>query len=401
MTLCEFMEVGDLMPKYIPRAGNPRPKKRKQSAGSAKPVGQQAALFPGKLSDVPKIKAAFERLRHGTDSVEIGGSIEIDDDIHTLTMADAAKEIDSVEYLVRGVVPYGMVTGGIAEPGVGKSAFALGGLARPIMTGCDWFNGSRGPKPGFVLWCATESDMAITKDRMEKWCMPFDKMLLPFADDPLASIDLLDDAHLARVQALICKYQVHLMVVDSLRGSHDGDENCSRVGKVLKNLSGIAERTRAAIFVVHHTKKLMEGEEVSANSSRGSNAILALFRAQLGFDKPDPESDWVRVRMLKQNLGLAPQPFGMRVTGTGLEFGEAPKKPGKDTRKANAIEFLHGVLADGKWHLRDDVMQDAAQFDLSSNAVQRAREELGITLNSAYIRKRPDNRYEWRLPPAH
>ena len=71
------------------------------------------------------------------------------------------------------------------------------------------------------------------------------------------------------------------------------------------------------------------GEEVSANSSRGSNAILALFRAQIGFDKPDPDSDWVRVRMLKQNLGLAPEAIGMQITSSGLEFGDSTREASK------------------------------------------------------------------------
>jgi RecA-family ATPase len=233
-------------------------------------------------------------------------------------MTDAAKLIAGVKYLVRGWIPFGMVTGFIAEPGVGKSAFALW-TARTIMTGDQWFTGAVGPQPGSVLWCPTENDMAITKDRMEKWRIPFKRLRLPF-DDPLASVDLLDVTHLERIESLICKYQTKAIFVDSLRGSHDGDENSSRVGKVLKNLAEIAERTSAAVIVVHHTRKLIEGEEVTANSSRGSNSILALFRSQLGFDKPDADSDWVRVRMLKQNLGLAPAPFGLRITGL-LQIG--------------------------------------------------------------------------------
>ncbi len=92
--------------------------------------------------------------------------------------------------------------------------------------------------------------------------------------------------------------------------------------------------------------------------------------------------------MLKENLGLAPEPFGMRVTDRGLEFGEPPTKPDKETQKAKAVEWLREYLRDGKWHLRNDVMTDAAQFDLSANAIQRAREELGITVDSPYIRKR-------------
>ncbi len=105
--------------------------------------------------------------------------------------------------------------------------------------------------------------------------------------------------------------------------------------------------------------------------------------------------------MLKQNLGLAPDPFGFSVTDKGLAFGEAPRKRSKNTQKQKAEEWLQDHLANGEWHLRDEVMECAKQFDYSTNAIQRAREELGITLNDGTIRKRPtDTRYEWRLPKS-
>jgi hypothetical protein len=368
----------------------------KATSGPVAPVGSKACGIGSNRS----LQEAFDRVQNGTDPIEIGGSVDTEDDLTTATMADAAQLIASVRYLVRDWIPYGMVTGFIAEPGVGKSAFGLW-TAGTIMSGGTWFNGTKGPEPSYVLWCPTENDMAITKDRMEKWGIPFERLLLPFAEDPLRSVDLLNDDHLTRLEKLICKYKPKAMFVDSLRGAHDGDENCSRVGKVLQNLAAIAERTGTAVIVVHHTRKLTEGEEVSANSSRGSNSILALFRSQLGFDRPDPESDLVRVRILKENLGLAPKPIGFRITSKGLEFDSAPEKRDKDTQKAKAGEWLAERLGDGEWHLRNDVMNDAAQFDYSANAIQRAREELGITSKAGYVRKRPaDNLYEWKLPAS-
>jgi hypothetical protein len=82
-----------------------------------------------------------------------------------------------------------------------------------------------------------------------------------------------------------------------------------------------------------------------------------------------------------------------------LEFGEAPTKPDKDTQKAKAAAWLRDYLGDGEWHLRNEVVADAEQFDFKPGAIQRAREELGITQDTGCVRKRPtDNLYEWRLP---
>jgi hypothetical protein len=291
-----------------------------------------------------------------------------------------------------------MITGIVAEPGNGKSAFSLW-LARTIVTACMWFTGLRAlPKPARVLWCGTENDLAITLDRMRKWGIPEHGIILPFKDDPLRPIVLTDDSHLERIESLVNRYKTPAVFIDSLRGGHDGDENNSQVGRVLQSLSAIAQRTGAAFIVVHHTRKLSVDEEVTANSSRGSNAILALMRSQIGIDRPDPESPWRRARVLKENLGLAPKPVGFRITDKGLEFGPAPEKPKKDTRKQDAVDWLKANMPPNAWNPAKAMVTQAKQAGFSDNALQRAREELGITTATGCVRQRADGCYEWRMP---
>jgi hypothetical protein len=239
--------------------------------------------------------------------------------------------------------------------------------------------------------------MAITLDRARKWDLPIERLLVPFDDDPLCQINLESEDHLRLIEQLICKYKTPLVVVDSLRGGHDGDENSSRVGRVLQSLAAIAERTKAAILIVHHTKKLGTDEEITANSSRGSNAILAMMRSQIGIDRPDPGSKWCRMQVLKENLGLAPQPVGFLVTDNGLEFGAPPERPRKDTRKQDAIDWLKATMTPG-WHLARDIHAKAKQAEFSENALQRAREDLGVTTATGCVRQRKDGLYEWCLP---
>ena len=333
----------------------------------------------------------------GTDRVAIGSARPTGQVVTAATMADAARIVKEVRFLVKQWVPFGMITGVIAEPGMGKSAFVLYALARPVLTGCGWFTGMSGPEePGHVLWCATENDLAITVDRAKRWGIPMNGILMPF-EDPLASLNLMDDEHVARIEELVNQYRPPLVIVDSLRGSHDGDENNSRVGRILQSLAAVAERTRTAMVVVHHTRKLMVDEEISANSSRGSNAILAMMRSQLGVDRPDVASKWCRLRVLKENLGIAPQPVGYNVTDAGLVFGQAPERSSRTTQKAGAIAWLRARLTAG-WHCAAEVLADADQFGFSTNSVQRAREDLGITLGTGLCRKRTDGKYEWRLP---
>lgn len=339
--------------------------------------------------------------RTGTDAIEIGSALPVPrgKELKSATMADAAKVVAGILYLLRQWIAFGMLTGVIAEPGIGKSAFVLFALVRVVVTGCDWFNGMKGPiEPGDVLWCPTENDMAITIERMKNWGIPMERIRLPFADDPLAAVNLTNGKHLERIELLINHHQIKLVVIDSLRGGHGDDENNSRVGRVLQALASIAERTNAAIVVVHHTKKLMVDEEITANSSRGSNAILAMMRSQIGIDRPDPKSKWCRVRVLKENLGIAPQPVGFLVTENGLKFGPAPEKPRKQTQKDDAEEWLRDRMKPGKAYVASEILAEAMQHGHCERTVRKAAIER-LQIKPKPVRK--DGKiaeWEWRLP---
>ena len=166
----------------------------------------------------------------GTDSVKVGSLALRDSEVRAGSMADVMKQVDGIRYLVPNWVPFGMTTMLVAEPGVGKSALALDGLSRPIITGCNWFNGTKGPaEPGRVLWCDTEGTAAITIQRIKDWKLPPKRIKVPWEDDVLRSVNLASDKDLAQIEAVVSKYETRLVVIDSLRGAHDGDENNSRV----------------------------------------------------------------------------------------------------------------------------------------------------------------------------
>ena len=342
-----------------------------------------------------KLKRALRSYKVGTDDIDIGSDKKFEE-VEGATMESVAKLVAGVRYLLRNWIPFGMVTGIVAEPGIGKSAFILW-LAFIVMTGRKWFNGKKGPEPGKVLWCPTENDMAITLQRMRDWKIPLKKMILPFKDDPLRPVNLTDPKHLEQIEALINKHKPLMVVLDSLRSGHDGDENSSRVGKVLQELATIAERTGTAMIVVHHTRKLNEDEEISANSSRGSNAILAMMRSQIGLDKPDPDSKQVRVRVLKENLGIAPKAIGFEVTKKGLVFGDAPTKPKKSNKQDEAAEWLLASMEPKKIYLASDLEAQAEQDGHAVRTLRRAAAKLGIKKEEKKKDGKIDH-WEWTLP---
>jgi hypothetical protein len=81
-----------------------------------------------------------------------------------------------------------------------------------------------------------------------------------------------------------------------------------------------------------------------------------------------------------------------------VEFGDAPERPKKDTRKQDAIDWLKANMQPNTWHSAKEMQEKATQAGFSPNALQRAREDLGITTATACVRQRGDGCYEWRMP---
>ncbi len=297
----------------------------------------------------------------------------------TLTMADAAKVVDGISWLWRRWIVFGMLNQTIAAPKAGKSAMLLGGIVRSIVTGCDWPDGAKGSgKQRPVLWCDTERSMAITVERIRRWRLPAELILTPFADDLFRPIDLESEKDLRRIEFLVTKRSIPLVVIDALRSGHKQDENTSRMAQVLQPLADMAQRTKTAIMIVHHTGKLKDGAELSANSGRGTNAILALIRSQICVDRPDPKSKWARMRIEGENLGNSPQPLGFRVSNEGVEFGPAPERPRKVTEADKAKAFVCGYLKPGVWKESKELEEAAHQQGFSKTTLHRAKTELGI-----------------------
>jgi len=91
-----------------------------------------------------------------------------------------------------------------------------------------------------------------------------------------------------------------------------------------------------------------------------------------------------------------PKPVGFRVTGKGLEFGEAPQRPKKETQKGNAEEWLKENMEPGKWYPAADLLANAEDDGFSETALRRARSDLGI-VKPQHVRRTPTG-WEWRLP---
>jgi hypothetical protein len=292
-----------------------------------------------------------------------------------------------------------MLTGLVGGAKSGKSLWAMWNLVRPVVTGCNWFTSAPNPAgAGYAVWCDTERRAAVNLSRAKAWGLPMDRIKTPFKD-PTQSINLDSQDDLDRLYSVVCKYRATQVTIDSFRGGHRGDENNSRIVAPLHGLASIAETTGAQVTLIHHVGKMVIGQEVTINSARGSSAFLAMVAAQIVIDVPDTDHpDCRRFRVLGENLGIAPKPKGFVVTDRGLEITDAPMLTHPVTQEDKAREWLQGRMEPGVWYLSKKLLDEAKQFSLSGNAVQRARENLGIALETGTIRRNAEGNYEWRLP---
>ncbi len=339
----------------------------------------------------------YNLARRPTDAVISSPKYIPDDDLKDGSFADVEAVVGSVEWLVRDWVPLRMTSGTIAPPKTGKSAYVLGGLIAPLVTGGTFWNGVKVPRPRNVVYVDTERSLPLIIQRAKAWNIPLDRIKVPFPEDLLLPFSLEDPAHLGRLRDVICKHDCPLVVVDSFRGSHDGDENNSKIAKPLRDLGGVAEETGAAIHIVHHTKKLAIGEDLTPDCGRGSNAFLAAVRCQLAIDLPDPKSPWRRLQVLGSNLSLPPAPVGFRFDEGGLEFGEAPTRPPREGETTKAAEWLRQRMKPGEAHDVNELISEGEALGISKRTLQRvANDTLGVTAEAVREKGRIKG-WRWRL----
>lgn len=317
----------------------------------------------------PKPPSAFDLSR-------MGSLPPLPDDIPT--MEDQCRRLGEVRFLVNDWIPLGMVTMLFAEGGTGKSGFALG-LVGSLVTCGTWFSGQPVPEPGRAVWIDTEGAAGLTASRVQAWGLPKDRIVITGRKgERFETFSLESDADMAVLESYVRRTAARLVVIDSLSGGHGRDENSTQVGLIVKRLALLAEGTGCAVVVVHHSRKLSPGQAITANDARGSNSQVAMIRSQIGMDKPDPDGKWVRVLMLKENLGLAPEPFGFRMTTAGPVYGPPPGKPRRDKEVAFAERLLRAVLPPGEW-VPSKTLDDAmARADVGETAYGKARKLLGV-----------------------
>lgn len=309
------------------------------------------------------------------------------------TWADMAGVIGPVEWSWPGWLPKGMLTILAGESGAGKSALALR-LAACYIRGDSWPDGQKFTgEPGAVVWCEAEAAQALNLDRAKAWGLPIEKIYTPLSD-PLADVKLDIPEHAAALAKKALLPEVRLIVVDSLRGMHRGDENSSETMNTIKWLAELARDSGKELLLTHHLRKrsIFDGEGVELERLRGSSAIVQTARMVWALDVPDPQTkDLKRLQVIKSNLAKFPAPVGVTVNEAGVKFVAAPEPPKVETKVSQAVDLLMALLQKGPLSA-DEVVKEFNDAGISVPTMNRAKSKLGV------ISGRNKNGWFWSLP---
>ena len=183
-----------------------------------------------------------------------------------------------LDFVLPGMIS-GTVGALVAQGGAGKSWVALE-IAIGVAGGPDLL-GMQFPAHGRVLYLPAEDPALAINHRLysarEVVAGSIDRLAETLEIVPLMgrAVDLLVPAWADAIERMATG--TRLVVIDTLRRFHSGDENSAgEMARLLGVLEGICERTGASVLFLHHTAKgaALNGAGDAQQASRGSSVLV-------------------------------------------------------------------------------------------------------------------------------
>ena len=299
---------------------------------------------------------------------------------------------EEVSWLWPRRIPAGKLTLLMGDPGLFKSTLTMYVTAK-VTTGGLLPDGSGAAPTGDVVILSAEDGLADTvRPRLDCLGADVNRVWVLEAikyDGSEHTFSLLDDV--AVLERVIAEKHAVLVIIDPLNAYLRGIDShkSAEVRGALAPLSLMAERTGAAVVVVHHLNKAA-GTQNAIYRASGSLDFVAAARSVLGV-APDPDADG-RVLLLPVKLNVAAKPEGIgfsRREDGGLEFDGRPvrldaaeafgvKKRAESDQMQVAKDFLACALDGGKSVPQKTLEEEAGELGISSITLRRAKKSLKV-----------------------
>jgi len=225
------------------------------------------------------------------------------------------------------------------------------------------------------------------------------------------------DHHLGELKADLAAHpETRLVVFDPL-ADHIVASTYTRVRSVMIRLRDLAREMKVAVLGIGHPPK---GQPASIDAFGGSRGIVTVARAMWLVVKDDDGRRlflWTKCNLSRVRTGLEFVSVSARVDGKDGRI-EAPRASWVDApvdmtaddwwfleqarrkrgepkgAKAAAVAFLEELLKNGP-KLAEEVLQAAAEHEISRGTLHRAKESLDIRVAKRAV---VDGPWEWMLP---
>lgn len=223
----------------------------------------------------------------------------------------ADVEVETIEWLWHGYVPYGKLTVLEGDPGLGKSTVTLD-LAARISTGGFLPDHTKVEEPGDVLLISSEDGIGDTvRPRLEAAEADLTRVHVITGLSEGGMVRIPED--LPKLEALINDVSAHLVVIDPLvafLGEGIDSHRDQDVRRALHPLTEMANRTKAAFILMRHLNK---GSGKAMYRGGGSIGITGAVRSGIVI-APDPDEPQYRVlAVFKSNLAQTPESLRFRL----------------------------------------------------------------------------------------
>lgn len=274
------------------------------------------------------------------------------------------KNLDPHNYqkteFIGGIFPVGSVSIVAGAPGAGKSTLVLK-LICDLSLGGEILNGYiSNQEPVKSLVFNGELPMNVINERMSDIALNYRPENITYIDaiaglKKATPLNLNTDIGKRNINSIIASQKLQLIVFDSLMSFNLGDENTQQsMYPLFSELLRLADQHRAAIVVVHHTRKKSSKEldckdNIHMDDVIGSSIITRAPAVVLGLNKVelDDGEEWSYVRNLKS--WFAPiKPFAFkRVKETSAEeivFNFDPRL-NSPNKKESILGIIHDLLS--------------------------------------------------------
>lgn len=219
-------------------------------------------------------------------------------------------------------------------------------LAQCVSEGKDFLGQFKVPSKFNVLVLDKENQERDLKERFLNLDM-FPDSSIQYAPD-LEDFLLSDEKDIERLVSKIQEHSVGLLIIDSLRRFHRGDENSSgEVALIFDNLRKITKMGVSVVIIHHHRKEPLGGAS-SSNSIRGSSDIFAAVDCHIALDHLKKDS-LVMFTPHKLRQGKLHDEFAARIltdeeTNTKIMFEYVGDFDRNAEKHAAAIRSVRGVF---------------------------------------------------------